>query len=247
MSVSNCYVNICGGIGNQLFQIAAGYAYAKKHNKKLIINTNKWWAGQGTNCLVYKDTIFKNFEFSNNLPENITLINYMGITNYKQLPAVDNSVSLRGYFQSLKYFESDKDEFISLLCLPEVDLKVDVGIHIRRGDYLKYDNFLNVCKTSYYEEFFDMYKDRNIKVFTDDPKHVIKEFSKYTFDIIHSSSDLRDLVYMSTCNSLVCCNSSFSWWASLLSGKVAYFPSRWYDDDREHEDIYHDMMRFKRV
>lgn len=242
MSASNCYVNICGGIGNQLFQIAAGYAYAKKHNKKLIINTNKWWAGQGTNCLVYKDTIFKNFEFSNNLPENITLINYMGITNYKQLPAVDNSVSLRGYFQSLKYFDEYKDEFISILNLPAVDAQIDIGIHIRRGDYLKHATIHHVCHTKYFEKFLRQYEGRDIKVFTDDPSYVVNEFRNYKFEILHSNSDIKELALMSKCNTVIGSNSSFSWWGALIGGNKSYFPATWFADGREATDIYHDLM-----
>jgi hypothetical protein len=241
--MSNCYVNVIGGVGNQLFQIAAGYAYAEKYGKKLIINPYNWFAGQGTNPLVYKDTIFKNFEYGNYTTTDVTRIQEKRF-NYDQLPYHSGDVSLHGYFQSLKYFEDVKKEFISLLNLPEIsnDLKIDVGLHIRRGDYLKYPTIHHVCHTEYFEHFFEKFKDRDIKVFTDDPDHVANEFSNYKFDILKSDSDIKELACMTRCDTLVGSNSTFSWWAALIGNKTSYFPSKWFVNNSEATDIYHDKI-----
>jgi hypothetical protein len=239
--MNNCYVNVIGGVGNQLFQIAAGYAYAKKYNKKLIINPCGWFAGQGTNPLEYKDTIFKNFQYDIPSQENKTPIQEKRF-NYDELPFLEGSVSLNGYFQSLKYFEEFKDEFISLLNLPEIDnnLIPEVGVHIRRGDYLNKIDIHHVCYTDYFEYFFEKFKDKYIKIFTDDPDCVAKEFAKYTIDTLKSDPDIKDLAYMSKCKILVGSNSSFSWWAALIGNNESYFPSKWFSDGREATDIYHD-------
>lgn len=239
--MNSCYVNVIGGVGNQLFQIAAGYAYAKKHGKKLIINPYNWFAGQGTNPLVYKDTIFKNFEYGNCFTRDVIGIHEKRF-NYDELPFHVGSVSLNGYFQSLKYFEEYKDEFISLLNLPEVDSEIDIAFHIRRGDYLKHATIHHVCHTEYFEKFFEKYKGQNIKVFTDDPNHVINEFPNYKFEILHSDSDIKELAYMSKCDIVVGSNSTFSWWAALIGDKTSYFPSKWFGDGREATDIYYDKM-----
>jgi hypothetical protein len=239
--MNSCYVNVIGGVGNQLFQIAAGYAYAKKHGKKLIVNPYNWFAGQGTNPLVYKDTIFKNFEYGNCFTRDVIGIHEKRF-NYDELPFHEGSVSLSGYFQSLKYFEEYKDEFISLLNLPEVDSEIDIAFHIRRGDYLKHATIHHVCHTEYFEKFFEKYKWQNIKVFTDDPNHVINEFLNYKFEILHSDSDIKDLAYMSKCDIVVGSNSTFSWWAALIGDKTSYFPSKWFADGGEATDIYYDKM-----
>lgn len=240
-----CYVNVMGGVGNQLFQIAAGYAYAKRWGKKLIINPYNWNAGQGTNPLEYINTIFKNFEYGNYFTRDVIGIHEKRF-DYDELPFYFGSVSLNGYFQSLKYFEECKDEFISLLNLPEVDdIKIDVGVHIRRGDYLKNAAIHHVCHTEYFEHFFNFYekcKDCKIKVFTDDPSMVYSEFSDYDFEILHSESDIKELAYMTKCDTLIGSNSTFSWWAALIGGKASYFPSKWFADGREANDIYHDKM-----
>lgn len=242
--MSNCYVNIIGGVGNQLFQIAAGYAYSKKYDKKLIINPTRWFAGQGTNPAIYKDTIFKNFEYGS-LPLTRDVIGiHEKRFNYDELPYHLGNVSLNGYFQSLKYFEEVKDEFISLLNLPEINenLKIDVGLHIRRGDYLKHPTIHHVCHTDYFEHFFEKFKDRDIKVFTDDPNHVMNEFARYKFDILKADSDIKELACMTRCDTLVGSNSTFSWWAALIGGKTSYFPSKWFVNNNDATDIYHDKI-----
>jgi len=250
--MNNCYVNVIGGVGNQLFQIAAGYAYAKKHGKKLIINPYNWFAGQGTNPLVYKDTIFKNFEYGNRLTRDVIGIREKRF-NYDELPFHEGSVSLSGYFQSLKYFEEYKDEFISLLNLPEVDSlprygdNLNVAFHIRRGDYIVHAPIHYVCKTEYFNKLFDTFTPEDVKgnkiiVFTDSPEIVLEEFKGKEFIIMKSESDIKELAYMSKCDIVVGSNSTFSWWAALIGNKISYFPSKWFQNDREATDIYHDKI-----
>ncbi len=241
--MKNCYVNVIGGIGNQLFQIAAGYAYAKKHDKKLIINPYKWCAGQGTNPLVYKDNIFKHFEYGNYLTGNVISIHEKRF-NYDELPFHNGNVALNGYFQSLKYFKEYKNQFISLLNLPNISTKIsesnNVAVHIRRGDYLKYPNLHYVCKTNYFKEQLSKFEGCQQNVFTDSVDYVLNEFSDCNFNIIKSNSELEDLTLMSKHENIICSNSSFSWWASLLGtpkNKIIV-PDKWFHNFQPHEDIY---------
>ena len=57
------YIKLKGGLGNQLFQIAAAYAYSKKHNTTLHLDDSTWYGGQGKSGTEYKHTIFRNFQF----------------------------------------------------------------------------------------------------------------------------------------------------------------------------------------
>jgi hypothetical protein len=249
----NCYVEICGGVGNQLFQLAAGYTYSKRYDKNLIIDYTKWSACQGRDVLSYKDNVFKNFQYSsadtNNTIKRYTELRY----DYDEIPYIEGDVSLLGYFQSLKYFEEYKDEFISLLNFPHIDIskipgdKKKIAFHIRRGDYLIHSNIHHVCKTDYFNYFFDFFKDKDcqILVFTDSADHVMTEFSGRDFTLVKSSSDIKELALMSRCDTIVGSNSSFSWWASLMGGMYSYFPSKWFADGRPHKDIYRDDMILK--
>lgn len=253
--MNNCYVNPIGGLGNQLFIIAAGYAYAKKHGKTLIVIPDNWFAGQGNSVLSYKDTIFRNFEYGS-LPFTRDVVPlHEKRFNYDELPFYHGNVSLHGYFQSLKYFEDVQNEFISLLNLPEYDTTSFrnqkgshmplVAFHIRRGDYLIHRTIHHVCDTEYFKYFFKEFEDCNIKIFTDSPQQVLQEFGDV--NIFHSENELLDMVAMSKCDVIIGSNSTFSWWASLIGGTRCMFPSKWFADGREHGDIYRRDMRTRDV
>jgi len=251
--MSNCYVHPIGGLGNQLFIIAAGYAYAKKHGKTLIIVADNWVAGQGNSVLSYKDTIFKNFEYGS-LPVTRDVVSiHEKRLNYDKLLFYPGNVSLHGYFQSLKYFEEFKDEFISLLDIgdnnppPNIYPITRVAFHVRRGDYLRYPNIHYVCKTEYFDYFLnifapEMIKGTKIYMFTDSPEHVKKEFNMFNYTLVETDSDVKELAMMSKCDIIVGSNSTFSWWASLIGKKTCHFPSKWYADGKEHGDIYREDM-----
>lgn len=240
---AKCYARTVGGIGNQLFIVAAGYAYSKKYNKDIVIDADGWSTSQGNSCLSYKDNIFKNIEYGSSSSESIHNISEKRF-NYDELPFVDGSVAITGYFQSLKYFEDYKNEFLSLISLPDVEMPIlknkNVAFHIRRGDYLKYKDKHYVCNTEYFNNQFENFKGYQINLFTDSPEHVSKEFETYDFNLIKSSSDLMDLSMISKHDNIVCSNSSFSWWASLLGTpkNQIIVPDKWFHNFEPHEDIY---------
>lgn len=244
--MSNCYVNVCGGLGNQLFQIAAGYAYSIKHDKNLYIDVSNWTALQGSPPSRYRDTVLENFNYDKSFTRDIIPI-YEREFNYTELPFHHGNVSLNGYFQSLKYFKEYKDEFVKELSLPNVKTSwikhQSIAFHIRRGDYLTLPHIFNVCDTEYFKKLFEEYASYEINVFTDSPQHVLKEFDGYDFKIIQGKSELEDLTMMANHPNIVCSNSSFSWWASLLGIKKdkIIVPSKWLLD-RDCSDIYYEGM-----
>jgi hypothetical protein len=155
---------------------------------------------------------------------------------------------LDGLWQSVKYFEEYKDEFISKLLLPEPNHAredyntPEIAFHIRRGDYMV-NYHLNVCDTEYFNYYFEKYKDYNIKVFTDSPNVVQQEFASYAFDIVTNDLDIKDLVRMSQSDVLIGSNSTFSWWASCIGNQECYFPIPWFNGgEYDFKDIYRDDM-----
>jgi len=248
--VTKCYARLAGGVGNQLFITAAAYAYSKKYNKELCLDGDNWVGHQGKPANEYRDTIFKNFIYDSSYLSGTTPI-LEKRCNYDDPPEIDGSVAFCGYFQSLKYFEEYKDDFIKELNLPEVDVSIlnkkNVAFHIRRGDYLTFKDIYGICGTKYFEDHFKKFEDYQINVFTDSPEHVLDEFEKYDFNLIQTSSELNDLTLMSKHDSMVCSNSTFSWWASLIGNtKTVIVPDKWFLDGREHEDIYRpDMIKYE--
>ena len=246
--MSKCYVDVCGGVGNQLFQIAAGYAYSEKYNLELVIDPTNWTASQGVSPIIYQDTIFR-FFYNSYSPRGKTKEIHENRFNYDELPKhhwIDGNVSLHGYFQSLKYFEDYKNQFINQLWTPSVDssfMKPDcVGFHIRQGDYKNYPHIFGDL-TNYFNALFEKFKGVQINVFTDSPESVLKQYEKYDFNLIKTSSELNDLTLLSLHENIVCSNSSFSWWASILGNKkkLIIVPEKWLLD-RDCSDIYYEGM-----
>ena len=106
-------INIIGGLGNQLFQIATAYAYSIKNNKKLIFKYKK----KLENSYNLDRRSFWNTLFSNKL-NVLTVQEYMNIPFYiynekknyiyNDIPKIDNNILLSGYYQSFKYLENEK-------------------------------------------------------------------------------------------------------------------------------------------
>jgi len=150
------YVQIMGGLGNQLFQIAAAYGIAKKHNRILIIvnDTKKSKFPHNDYLNIYFDTIFKDKNwlviYNDKLPSNIKkcveIDNAMDCFQYNDnIINTDEDVYLNGYFQCEKYFKNYKHEIIRLFKQPDImknlynkypGLDNSFFIHYRRGDYI---------------------------------------------------------------------------------------------------------------
>lgn len=241
--MSKCYANVCGGIGNQLFQVATNYAYGKRHGKTSFIDYSKWHASQGNSPLKFEHTVFKNFNYG--VGENTKDIQETRF-GYDELPFTEGDVSLNGYFQSVKYFEDYLEEIISLINLPDVRTdfieEKNVAFHIRRGDYLKFPDLFCFGNEYLRRQFFN-FGEYQINVFTDSPELVLKEFDGYDFNLIQTSSEINDLTLISQHDNVVCSNSSFSWWASLLGKRKdkIIVPDKWIKG-QDCSDIYRSDM-----
>lgn len=247
----NVYVSLAGGVGNQLFQVAAGFDYSVKYKKNLLLDSERWSASQGNNPEKYRYKLLKNFRYTKVCPEHTTKY-FEKRFNHDEIPFYTGNVTLHGYFQSLKYFENHKQDFINKLNLPSVKTdwieEKNVAVHIRRGDYLQHHNIHLVCKTDYFKREIGKFKDYQINVFTDSLDFVEEEFKDLNINIIDSGDEIKDLTLMSFHDNIICSNSSFSWWASLLSKKKEKIivPDKWFHNFEDHEDIYRrDFTRVK--
>lgn len=229
------------GFGNQLFQIANAYAYAKEHQKELKLT--RTWKGKTKNRPSYWDTYLKNPKIVSALTSDKIKFNkvynepYFSHNKIGSFTTAKN-IMLRGYFQSEKYFIKYEDEIRELFTPPpelndfatqkikeikssEVPL---VAVHIRRGDYVKIKKH-NVLDLKYYEEAKTYIEEKlglrpNYIYFTDDSLWVKINFKLETGDHILSSksyTDYQEFAIMQKCDHFIIANSTFSWWAAWLS------------------------------
>lgn len=245
-----------GGLGNQLYQIAAIYAYSKDINDEFFIDYNaKFGAGQGKHPSTYKDTLYRNF-ITGSINPNFVVQQQSQFT-YNPIPLFTGDVLFDGYFQSPKYFQKYKSElndwfsykedehikFTSKLDqLREQTGKKIVGVHVRRGDYLNYPEIHPKITKSYYDKAKELFKDHIFLYATDDLRSVRNEF---TFDndniYINGNSEMNDFITLSYCDSIIMGNSTFAAWASYLGKKKekVIAPNPWFGPEGpDFKDLY---------
>ena len=222
---------IQGGLGNQLFQIAAGYAHAKRTGSEFaLIEGQHHLPLQGNGISTYKDNILRNISFRPQQDFGRCLQYKEKGHKYVPLPLTDN-LFLIGYFQSEKYFYDCTKDIATLFAPPaEIEKNVldmypflldekTVSLHVRRGDYLNNPAIHPEVGKAYYRKALDSLTDKDkVLVFSDDIEWCKKEFSS---DFIYSSldEDYLDLYAMMKCHHHVMSNSTFSWWGAWLSRK----------------------------
>lgn len=237
-------IQLCGGIGNNLFQIANAYAYSLKYNKELVLINNKQGATHGS-LSSYSDNILNKINFQEKYDFSNFKIQSELVFNYIPIPKFNHNVYLNGYFQSEKYFidfESEIRELFSYEVAVNKELsnllenENTCSIHVRRGDYVNLPNHHPTQNMNYYMKAIKkMPKDSVFLIFSDDIKWCKESFPDLPekFIFIEGNKDYEDLYLMSKCNNNIICNSTFSWWAAWLNRNldkvvIAPNPDNWF-------------------
>lgn len=161
-----------------------------------------------------------------------------------------------GNWQCYKYFDKIKDvvfrqfQFKNELdkCNAELQkaLRVSnssVSIHVRRGDYLAFPQYMNICGLDYYRRAIERAKiivgeSPRFAIFSNDigwcRENILPlcgENSEVTFvDWNKGSESHKDMRLMSVCRVNIIANSSFSWWGAYLNqrdDRHVIAPSKW--------------------
>lgn len=220
-----------GRLGNGMFQVAAGYALARRMRVPFAVN----FSLSDRRVQPYKNTVFRNIE---NTTQVGTRYNEPSFS-YTELPERDNMM-LDGYFQTSKYFTDCIKEIKNLFVLPEVPNPKEgtVGVHFRRGDYTKFPNIHLIPSDTWYEEAI---KDTGLENVIACTEPADSSYVKNLGYSVNGGSDVEDLVLLSKCEALVMTGSSFSWWAAFLgSHKKVIAPNPWFGSggEKNFHDIY---------
>lgn len=158
------------------------------------------------------------------------------------------------YVQSAKYWDKYRDEIRTLYGhgIGQID---KVGLHIRRGDYLKVSQFhTNLWDTSYYKEAVKLFPNEKFLVFckdnqsdaqdADDREWCEKNLPQLgiKFDLWPDNfSETDDLNGMASCKALIGANSSFSFWGAFLGdpNKKVIMPKEenWFVDGKIRTEL----------
>jgi hypothetical protein len=225
-----------GGLGNQLFQWAVTRYLSVKYNTDYKFE------------LFYFQSMA--WELELNKFKNINIEEYIEPTTLKlvtddfNFKEIEDNSFLNGYWQSEKYF-SEIDSLI------REDLKVDdnlknyiinkypiltentVSLHVRRGDYIKSNNFHPIQSVEYYKKAYEIINDKsiNVLVFSDDINWCKQNIKFDNITYIEGEQNITDMYIMSLCKHNIIANSSFSWWGAWLNSnenKKVIAPINWF-------------------
>lgn len=177
--------------------------------------------------------------------------------------AFDENEYLTGWWQSPKYFCDVEKEIKNTFKFPVLEDKMNVqnmdmikhtnsvGIHVRRGDYLKYPEYMNLGESQYYNKAIEHIKSQEEGkitwfVFSNDIEWCKQNLPFNDCDscvyITNNTGvdSYKDMQLMASCKKLIIANSSFSWWAGYLNeyGKIIAPEKYFTDNQRFNNDIY---------
>lgn len=230
-----------GGLGNQMFQIAAATSLAIENNDEAVFDFNLCFTPlQGNPSLKYVDNIFKKIKNSKFIEVEYT--HKEKNHSYENIPYKKNLL-IHGYFQSEKYFQKNKEKIIDLFHIDDkdisflyekyknIDLKNTVSIHIRRGDYLNSPDIHPVCKKEYYEKAMQSFPNKNFLFVSQDIEWVKNNFKGTNIFYSENNNEILDLTLQTICSDNIIANSTFSWWGAYLNrnqNKKVIAPLQWF-------------------
>lgn len=192
-------VQLQGGLGNQMFQYAAGVSLAKRLETKVYIDLG-WLNGQDKLGVITKRNyelgifnikpMFKNPITSLRLRLNPpTVFRDPDIRYRPEFEELKGNVVLEGFWLSPKYFKDAEEEIHRMFTfkdtlstnsqkfLKEIEGSASVSVHVRRGDYAndpQTKKFHGLQPLSYFEKAARQIRKKvsepRFFVFSDDPK-----------------------------------------------------------------------------
>lgn len=241
------YIELKGGLGNQLFQIFCGVSYALENNICFRIIKDKKDVVSPVDNKSLRPTYFCNFLYSLSkfTCENVSCTTYIEPSfTYNKIYNINKDFKINGYFQSPKYFENNYHSITDLIEIDKIKKLLKekfnyyfnygkiISLHFRIGDLKCNNGHGPVLKLSYYINAIKniLEKDntcRTILYFNEEQDNNIVENminnikNEYTeINFIHCDTKIQDweqLILMSLSNHNIIANSTFSWWGAYFN------------------------------
>lgn len=233
-----------------MFQLAAGYAFAKRHNRRLAVPG----ISEGQKPLQYYDTYFH--QLAKYISPRVTGQRYIeSMYSYWEIP--DYAHDIYGYFQSSKYFTDISGEIRTLFDLPE-EAKAEVERTWANVLVAKDRGIILDIRASAHEFLTQDYYERGVAaireavgdatvpvfVVSDDVvwMHRLPWLKEMGVTIVNETSEAAIMYIMSQFRRFVLSNTAFSWWGAWLSGDAEHVvvPDQWNRprDPQDFQDVY---------
>ena len=261
--ISHIDIGYNGRLGNQLFIYAA--LFKLKTLGRLVGIPYKNITTKNDGCfdqfhakwINYKYVLHEYFDLSiplvNSIPATIWEEPKQG---FHQTVFELDDVSLKGYFQSWKYFDDIKKELLTELSFKSkiknnilniynrYNNKEMVCIHVRLGDTLA-QPWMHKLSPEYIQHCFSELPegDYNFLVFSDNIEYCKDWFpNNDSVCLANGLNEIETLYMMSLCSHFIMSGSTFSWWGAYLGQKensVVLFPNYFDGTDRNLMEFYH--------
>jgi hypothetical protein len=248
-------VNISGGLGNQLFQLAAavhlqneGYkisvdslyndldGFRSTEIKEITEDLNIHYIKRNPIFLrVLKNRFFRKIYLLGIRKKTIFEVENFGVPS---ICRKRKHYRISGYWQTITV-ASQIQKRLTQSC---AGLRKDeIALHVRRGDYLSAQHQLHGALSGdyYLRAVANLKKKRGsqkIVIYTDSPEIVKNEvwLSSLKGEDVTFSDSLKPwetLLEMSKSSAIICSNSTFSWWAAFIGeDKDVVMPSKWFKE-----------------
>jgi hypothetical protein len=223
---------IQGGLGNQMFQYAAGLAVSKRLQEPLFIDNSFY------NHHKHRQYELSSFPISAQLAQQTATPIFENGFRYQE---ISQSGTMVGYWQSEKYFKDIADQVRKEFYLPKASFDDDmVAVTVRRGDYLLLPEVFHNLGNEYYLEALEVFPDHTVVVFSDDPAWCIENL-EWADHVMPCNTAIADLSLLSSFKNHIIANSSFGWWGAwLANGNTVVSPKNWFTNGLDTTDLIPD-------
>lgn len=244
------YFHLRGTLGSQMFQIAAGYAFSKRHNRRLALPG----VSEGQKPFQYFDTYFH--QLAKHISPRVAGERYFEpMYSYWEIP--DYALDIYGYFQSSKYFTDVSGEIRTVFDLPN-DIKSEVETVWASVLAAKENGIVLDMRVSAHGFLTQDYYERGIAairaavgdatapifVFSEDVAWItnLPWLKELGVTVVNETNEVAALYVMSQFRRFVLSNTAYSWWAAWLSRDTEHVivPDQWNRprDPQDFKDVY---------
>ena len=232
---------LTGRMGNTLFQFAYGISN---------FGSNITYIPTSYSQLLYIQQLKKHLDINCN-------IQCIHSICYKNAIRKQNSFILLEQSEKMFDVELIRKKFVfkdMKINIPfDIDMTNSVGIHIRRGDYVKINGIFRFMSPSYYMGVYDKYFQKNTALIATDDIEWCKENIHIPNAIYideFTQNEVETLYILSRCKHHIGSCSTFSWWGTWINeqlGAINIYPSQWFNLDKrplskEETYIYNNII-----
>jgi len=250
MTEGYIFVNLMGGMGNQMFQYAAGLLQAEVMNGTLMLcKANK----NNHDTQDYRDILFKEGnKWDNDIPPHITLYQENSFSRWNPEQWKFPILYLYGYFQNYSVLEPVLPRFKEIILdsiselRKQMKLKYHITtgsafLHVRRGDYVELSHIHHLQDEDYYRTAYNQLtsfkKIYKMYLISDDIEWCKNQdfFKEINPTYVEESDPVNALAFMCEIkDGAIIANSTFSWMGAYLGTglktKSVYYPSKWFEN-----------------